>query len=100
VLKGASTVKTAIKYGDAQSAVSNWVRRYQAGGADALNDAPRSGRPSKLSPQQVRRIEEFVTHARAESLKLSGRALAEFIKSNFGVSLTRQHTLRILDRLQ
>ena len=100
VLKGASTVETARKYGDSQRAVSNWVRRFKSGGADALNEAPRSGRPTKLTSHQLRQLEKFAARARAKSLKISGPVLAEFIKHEFGLSLTRQLVWRIRRKLR
>lgn len=99
VLNGASTVEAAAKYGDSQRAVSNWVRRFKAGGKDALTEAPRSGRPPVLTSNQLKRIAAFATRVRLKSETVSGPAVVEFIKNQFGVTLTPQHARRMLRRL-
>lgn len=99
VLGGLSTVKVGIKYGDSQRAVADWVQRFKKHGAKGLEVPPRSGRPSTISPAQMKKLNAFVSMTRARSETVSGQLLADFIKKSFGVALTRQQGRRILNRL-
>ncbi len=99
VLGGLSAVKVAALYGDSPRAVASWVARFKASGADGLETAARSGRPRTLSPAQIRRVERYVRESRERSEPLSGPSLSVFIGQKFGVSLTRQHCLRIIKRV-
>jgi transposase len=99
VLDGASTVAAARKYGDSQRAVSNWVRRFKKGGPEALEEAQRAGRPSKLTGGQLARIRRLVFRTGERSDPITGQALTEFVKKEFALSLTRQHARRILNQL-
>jgi len=99
VLGGLSAVKVAALYGDSPRAVSNWVARFKARGAAGLETAMRSGRPSALSPSQLSQVERHVRECRKRSERVSGPRLSAFIASKFGVSLTRQHCLRIIKRV-
>jgi transposase len=98
VIGGQSTVAVGKKHGDSQRAVANWVQRYKKQGAQGLKEQPRSGRPATLSSSQWAKLRILVSKARSDSQIVSGRIVAEIIKRNFGVSLTRQHARRILNR--
>lgn len=99
MLGGLSAVQVGRKYGDAPRAVSYWVQRFKKHGAEGLEEAPRPGRPSTINPAQMKKLKSFVSETRAKPSVVSGRILADFIKRNFGVSLTRQQGRRILNRL-
>src|SRR5882724_11430360 len=99
VLGGLSAVKVGRKYGDSARLVAKWVQRFKTHGAKGLQEAPRSGRPSTINLSQVKKLKAFVSKARARSEVVSGQLLADFIKKNFGVALTRQQGRRILNRL-
>ena len=100
VLGGLSAVKVGQLYGDSPRAVSYWVERFKARGVAGLNVSPRSGRPSKISPAQRRRVEAFVAKAREHLERVSGGILATFIKEALGVTITRRQCERILKQLK
>lgn len=96
VLAGRSTVEVAVKFGDSQTAVSKWVRRFKERGEAGLGDLPRSGRPSTLTPSQEKKLRAFV----ARTLTVSGGTLALHLREKLGVSLTRRQCERILKKLR
>lgn len=49
--------------GLSENAVGRWRRRFQRGRPTALRDAPRSGRPSRYTPEQKARVLEKATQA-------------------------------------
>jgi len=87
-------------YGDSQRAVANWVRRFKKHGAKGLQELTHPGRPPTIKPSQLNELRNFVAKSRAKSQRISGSVLAAFIKRAFGITLTRQHCLRILKRLE
>lgn len=95
VLAGEPAAAVGRRYGDSPRAVAYWVSRYRDSGAKGLETAPRSGRPSKLAPAQLKMVRAFVAREGA----VSGPALANFIKGRFGVVVTRRQCSRILDGL-
>ncbi|MBI5768953.1 MAG: helix-turn-helix domain containing protein [Verrucomicrobia bacterium] len=99
VLNGRSTVEVAKVFGDSQTAVSKWVRNFKKEGFAGLKDAPRSGRPSAISPSRETKLRDFVARARAKSQRVSGGVLAAVIKNKFGVILTRRQCERIIKRI-
>lgn len=60
VLEGASRTAAAEACGMDRQTLRDWVHRYNAAGVDGLADAPRSGRPSALSGEQMRELRELV----------------------------------------
>lgn len=75
--------------GVGRSAVCAWHRAYRGGGMAALRARPRSGRPSRLSSQQWRKLEKLLDRgARAagfESERWTLRRMAELIGRHFHV---------------
>lgn len=99
VLRGLSAVKVGWMYGDSPRAVAYWVTRFKAHGARGLEVLPRSGRPSKINSEQMKKLKTFVIKSRAKSQRVSGGVLATFIKKAFGVTLTSRQCGRILKRM-
>jgi transposase len=99
VLKGRSAREVAKLNGDSFGTVASWVRRYKkAGGAEGLKEEQRSGRPARLSPAQLKRLEAFVMKARAQSQLVTAQVLSDHIKKAFDVVLTARQCARILKR--
>ena len=55
--KGVSEAEVARRVGVHRQSVNRWAQQLAAGGRDALRRAPRTGRPSKLTREALRRIE-------------------------------------------
>ncbi len=45
-----------------RTTVRFWIRRFEAAGPDGLRDAPRSGRPRKITPAVAARLMTFLQH--------------------------------------
>ena len=96
---GRSASEVARMYGDSPRAVAYWVERFRAKGLPGLEEDRRSGRPSKLSDVEIKKVEEFVAGAKQRAEAINASALAKFIQSKFGVCLTARQCWRILRKL-
>jgi len=77
--------------GDAPRTVEYWVRRFELKGLAGLQEGERSGRPSRLNPQQVTEIQAAL-RKRPSDFDLSGnlwdgKTLAAHIERAYGVTL-------------
>jgi transposase len=86
-----------------EETVSRWLARARAGGPEALRTQPRGGPPPKLTPDQKRRIPEFLWHG-AEAYGFRGEVwtcarIARVIEEEFGVRYHRGHVGRLLKEL-
>lgn len=64
VLEGESAGRVAERMGVSRRAVYGWLERLgRDGQPEALADEPRSGRPPRLSPKQLRRLGQLLTHS-------------------------------------
>jgi transposase len=99
VLYGLSASEAGDIYGDSPRAVAYWVTRFKEKGIEGLEEEPRSGRPSKLTPLQIQKLQTFLKQTHAKSKIVSAAMLSKHIKEQFDVSLTRTQCWRILKRL-
>ena len=60
VLEGASRAEAASACGMDRQTLCDWVHRYNHDGIGGLSDAPRSGRPSSLSDEQLQDLKDLV----------------------------------------
>jgi transposase len=60
VLDGTSRTEAATQCGMDRQTLRDWVHRYNASGIAGLSDAPRSGRPSALSNEQMEELKGLV----------------------------------------
>jgi transposase len=96
VLNGLSCSETARLYGDSARSVAYWVKRFEAEGVAGLEEEQRSGRPSKLTPTQMKAVREFAAqHCRTGELA-TGKTLSFFINQKFSIQLTVRQCRRIL----
>ncbi len=99
MLDGKSAMQVAKEFGDSPRAVAKWVERFKKHGATGLEDAPKPGRPSTLTPSQEKRIRVILADAYKEFRRVSGGTLVTLIKAEFGTKLTRRQCERILRRI-
>ena len=59
VLDGASRTEAAAACGMDRQTLRDWVHGYNANGLAGLSDAPRSGRPPALLPEQLQDLKEL-----------------------------------------
>jgi transposase len=96
---GLSASEVARIFGDSPRAVSYWVTRFKKEGIGGLRDEARPGRPSKLNPSQMKRVQAFLKQSRARSKPLKPEMLSEYISNEFGIILTFRQCRRIMERL-
>lgn len=89
--------------GVAESTVSAWVRKGNAGGLEALRNQPGRGRRAKLSAAQRKQLPELLQRG-AESYGFRGNLwtnprVAQVIFREFGISYHPAHVSRILEDL-
>jgi transposase len=86
---GMSPTEIWRKYGYSRPYISRWWARYQETG-DVL-DAPRSGRPKRLTPVQRKEVRRNLKRSAKSSL----RGVAKKIRTEHGVSITKSTIRRI-----
>ena len=89
--------------GVAESTVSGWVEKGNAGGVGALRNQPGRGRRPKLSDDQRKKLPELLQRG-AESYGFRGDIwtnlrVAQVIRREFGISYHPAHVSRILEEL-
>ena len=91
VAQGMSCCQVAELLGDGPRTVEYWVQRFERKGLAGLQEGQRSGRPSRLNPQQVTGIQAAL-RKRPSDFGLSGnlwdgKTLAAHIGQQYGVTL-------------
>ena len=88
--------------GAGRRTIQQWVHQYNAGGIDALEDAPRPGQPTKLPRDKERgfcqRIEAGPTAKDGVSV-FSGAVIARILKKEFSAKYSLWGTYHLLYRL-
>lgn len=89
--------------GVTRGAVSQWIKRAQEGGLEALDTPPRTGRPMRLSQADRRRLIKLLAKG-AESFGFRGAVwtnprVAKLIEQEMGVRYHPAHVSRILKKL-
>lgn len=91
VAQGMNCCRVAPLLGDAPRTVEYWVRRFEQKGLAGLQEGQRSGRPPRLSPQQVAEAQAALRRQPSD-FGLSGnlwdgKTLAAYIERAYGVQL-------------
>ncbi len=89
VTEGLTPREVAATLGVHVETVRLWVRKAKAGGDDALATQPRPGRPSQLTPRQIRQVLGWLLRKPSEfgfrTDLWTARRIAEVIRRKFGV---------------
>ena|ERR1700683_220687 len=103
VAQGMSCRQVAGLLGDAPRSVENWVRRFEKNGLAGLQEGDRSGRPQRLSTEQLAKINVVLRETpRAAGLSQNlwdGKALSAWIVREYGISLGVRQCQRMFRRL-
>ena len=85
VLSGTPASQVGASAGYSKAAVTSWVKTVDEKGFEALRAQQRSGRPSKLSEQQLEEIDAVLqTDPKDHDLKVwDGPSLSSYIKSHY-----------------
>ena len=62
LLRGIEHATVAADVDISSQTLTEWVKNFNARGIDGLIDAPRSGRPAHIAPEQKRRYREWIEH--------------------------------------
>ena len=88
--------------------VGNWYRKFAADGEKAIHGGKRGPKPGgekhKLSDEQMARLKKTVIDKTPDQLKFdfalwSSLSIKEFVKSEFGVDITRRTARRYMQRM-
>ena len=103
VLEGSPRTEAARVTGMDRQTLRDWVLRYNAEGVEGLRDRPRSGRPARLTTDELAELERLVEEG--PNVAVHGVVrwrcadLRAEIKQRFGVEVSERHVGRLLRRL-
>jgi transposase len=101
-LQGEQTKAIMEKLGRSRGFVQGWVYAYRDHGLEAIQEAPRSGKPPKLSAQQMAALREHLDRGPDPSAGLSamrGPEIRQWLQSQFGVIYSLSGAYELLHRL-
>jgi transposase len=104
IAEGLTCPQVSELLGDAPRTVEYWVRRFEGHGFGGLTEGERSGRPSRLTEQQLAAVETALRQSPAE-VGLAGvgpwdgKTLSSFLKMRFDVDLRARQCQRLFRRL-
>lgn len=104
VAHGISCREAANVLGDAARTVANWVHRFEDAGLAGLTEGERAGRPSRLSPAQLAKVETALRQSPREAGVegggvWDGRTLSRYLEQKFGVDLKARQCQRLFRQL-
>ena len=100
VLNGLSSSEAARIYGDSPRAVAYWVKRFKQHGVSGLREEARPGRPSRVKPSHLQRVQTFIGRSRAASKPINADSVSAFLLKACGISLTHRQCWRVLKKLR
>jgi transposase len=103
VAQGLSCRKAAELLGDSPRAIQYVVKRFEKDGLQGLAEGERAGRPRRLSPAQMAKIEDVLrSPPSAEGLRgniWDGKTLSTYIKRAFSVKVGVRQCQRLFRQL-
>ena len=103
VLSGGKTADVAQVFNVTPAAVSLWVKTVDTDGPEALITKHRSGRPKKLSKEQLQFIDDALKKPASEADSSysvwDSVTLSDFIKKKFNIDMSDRNCLRIFREL-
>lgn len=103
LLNGLSQSKVARKFSVSRTTASRWCRALASRGVDSLKRRKATGRPSRLTPEQLQRVAQIyrdrpMAYGFNDDQWTTAR-MATVIESQFGVHYDRDHVGRLLYKL-
>ena len=100
---GHSCRQVAGLFGEDDTTVQRWVRRFEQGGLWALREGKKSGRPRTLTPEQWSALQEDLRKSPQElglaAALWDGRSLSKHLGYRYGVGLSVRQCQRIFRQL-
>lgn len=104
VARGMRCSVAARYLGDAPRTIQYWIRLYEAQGFKGIEEDERSGRPGRLSPENLEVIAAALRRPPGESglaaRKWNGEVLREFIQTRFQFSLGVRQCQRLIQQFE
>src|SRR5437899_4364014 len=103
LLQGLTQSSVARKFGVSRTTASRWNRALQQKGVESLRKRRATGRPSRLSREQLQLIPDIfaqgaIIHGFADNRWTTAR-LAAVIEARFGVHYDHDHVGRLMQKL-
>jgi transposase len=103
IAKGMSCPEASNYLGDPERTLRSWINRYIKQGLQGLTENERPGRPSRLTKEQIERINQAL-RGKPEDVGLrggiwDGKLLSAFILKEFQVSLGIRQCQRLFRQL-
>ena len=101
VLSGTSASDVGASAGYSKAAVTGWVKTVDEKGFDALRPQQKSGRPPKLSPEQLTEIDRVLQNEPSSyGFKVwDGPTLSSYIKSQYHIDMGVRQCQRLFHSL-
>ena len=100
-LEGKSRADIAAFLKVSRRSVNNWIKAYLHSGLTGLEVKPCSGRPHRLTPEQLANIKQYVIDNAIKSKggRLQGKDIQEYIQTTFGVTYQKTNIYHLLHKL-
>lgn len=103
VAQGMTCPEVGRMLGDASRTVEYWVHRFERHGVAGLVERPRSGRPKRLTEEQLQEIGVALRHSLAElgmdTHLWDGKTLSAFIERRYGTQISVRQCQRMFREL-
>jgi transposase len=104
VAHGLTCPQAADLLGDAPRSVEYWVNRFESNGFAGLTEQPKSGRPGRLAPEHLEKIEAALRQSPSQvgltgATLWDGKTLAAFVRQQLGVTLGVRQCQRFFRQL-
>jgi transposase len=103
VAAGLACEQVALYFGDSPRSVVNWVRRFDRQGLAGLAEGNHSGRPGRLSAEQVEEVRAMIRQAPPEAgLNANlwdGKTLAKCLAERYEIQLGVRQCQRLFHQL-
>jgi transposase len=105
VAHGLTCPQVAELLGDAPRSVEYWVNRFETNGFAGLTEQPKSGRPGRLTPAHLEKIESALRQSPGEvgltgANLWDGKTLAAYLHQQLGVRLGVRQCQRLFRQLK
>ena len=104
VAAGIPCEQVALYFGDSPRSVVNWARRFNARGLAGLAEGNHSGRPGRLTAEQLEEVRAWLRQAPAQAgLNVNlwdGKALARCLQEHYQIHLGVRQCQRLFHQLQ
>ena len=103
VAAGLPSEQVALYFGDSPRSVVNWVRRFESQGLAGLAEGNHSGRPGRLSAEQLEEVRTLIrkppTDAGLSANLWDGKTLAQCLEDRYDIELGVRQCQRLFHQL-